>query len=132
EDNVSGKVTDEWYMEQAHRYEVERMELKAKIAAAQEELKRMESMQVGRDHFVGAIRKFMEMQTLTPILLRELIDRIDVHETEGKGKSRTQRIVIHYRFIDTFALPDDHANETYVADTRQGVAVEYIPTQISA
>ena len=34
EDNVSGKVTDEWYMEQAHRYEVERMELKAKIAAA--------------------------------------------------------------------------------------------------
>ena len=132
EDNVSGKVTDEWYMEQAHRYEVERMELKAKIAAAQEELKRLESMQIGRDHFVGAIRKFMEMQTLTPILLRELIDRIDVHETEGKGKSRTQRIVIHYRFIDTFALPDDHANETYVADTRQGVAVEYIPTQISA
>ena len=132
EDNVGGKVTDEWYMEQAHRYEVERMELKAKIAAAQEELKRMESMQVGRDHFVGAIRKFMEMQVLTPILLRELIDHIDVHETEGKGKSRTQRIVIHYRFIDTFALPEDHANETYVADTRQGVAVEYIPTQISA
>ena len=132
EDNVSGKVTDEWYMEQAHRYEVERMELKAKIAAAQEELKRLESMQIGRDHFVGAIRKFMEMQNLTPILLRELIDRIDVHETEGKGKSRTQRIVIHYRFIDTFALPEDRANETYVADTRQGVTVEYIPTQISA
>ena len=78
----------------------------------------------------GAFRR--EMQTLTPILLRELIDRIDVHETEGKGKSRTQRIVIHYRFIDTFALPDDRANETYVADTRQGVTVEYIPTQISA
>ena len=92
----------------------------------------MESMQIGRDHFVGAIRKFMEMQNLTPILLRELIDRIDVHETEGKGKSRTQRIVIHYRFIDTFALPEDRANETYVADTRQGVTVEYIPTQISA
>ena len=127
EDNASGKVSDDWYMEQAHRYEVERMELKAKIAFAQEELKQQESMQVGRDNFVGAIRKFMEMQTLTPVLLRELIDRIDVYETEGVGKQRTQRIVIHYRFIDTFALPEERAKETYVADTRQGVAVEYLP-----
>ena len=78
EDNASGKVSDDWYMEQAHRYEVERMELKTKIAAAQEEMKQQESMQIGRDNFVGAIRKFMEMQTLTPVLLRELIDRIDV------------------------------------------------------
>lgn len=127
EDNACGKVSDDWYMEQAHRYEVERIELKAKISAAQEELKKQEAMQVGRDHFVSAIRKFMEMQTLTPVLLRELIDHIDVYETEGVGKHRTQRIVIHYRFIDTFALPEDRAKETYVADTRQGVAVEYLP-----
>ena len=132
EDNASGKVSDDWYMEQAHRYEVERMELKAKIASAQEELKRQESMQVGRDNFVGAIRKFMEMQTLTPVLLRELIDSIDVYETEGVGKNRTQRIVIHYRFIDTFALPEERAKETYVADTRQGVAVEYLPVPTPA
>ena len=103
------------------------MELKARIASAQEELKRQETMQVGRDNFVGAIRNFMEMQTLTPVLLRELIDRIDVYETEGVGKHRTQRIVIHYRFIDTFSLPEERTKETYVADTRQGVAVEYLP-----
>ena len=132
EDNATGKVSDDWYMEQARRYEVERMELKAKIAAAQEELKKQESMQIGRDNFVGAIHKFMEMQTLTPVLLRELIDRIDVYETEGVGKHRTQRIVIHYRFIDTFALPEDRASETYVYDTRQGVAVEYLPTPVPA
>ena len=74
----------------------------------------------------------MEMQTLTPVLLRELIDHIDVYETEGVGKHRTQRIVIHYRFIDTFALPEDRAKETYIADTRQGVAVEYLPIPVPA
>ena len=132
EDNASGKVSDDWYMEQAHRYEVERTELKAKITAVQDELKKLESMQVGRDHFVGVIRRFMEMQTLTPVLLRELIDRIDVYEAEGKGKHRTQRIVIHYRFIDTFTLPENRTKETYVADTRQGVAVEYISVPIPA
>ena len=132
EDNASGKVSDDWYMEQAHRYEVERMELMGKITAAKEELKKQEAMQIGRENFVGAIRKFMEMQTLTPVLLRELIDRIEVHETEGVGKNRTQRIVIHYRFIDTFTLPEERAKETYVADTRQGVAVEYLTVAVPA
>ena len=31
EDNASGKVSDDWYMEQAHRYEVERLGLNDKI-----------------------------------------------------------------------------------------------------
>ncbi len=33
EDNISGKVSDEWFMQLSHKYEVERMELKAKISA---------------------------------------------------------------------------------------------------
>ena len=44
--------------------------------------------------FTAAIRKFMEMETLTAPLLWELIDHIDVYETEGTGKNRTQRITI--------------------------------------
>lgn len=39
------------------------------------------------------------MDYLTAPLLRELIDHIDVFETEGIGKNRTQRIVIYYRFV---------------------------------
>lgn len=38
---------------------------------------------------------FMQMDYLTAPLLRELIDHIDVFETEGIGKNRTQRIVIY-------------------------------------
>lgn len=32
EDNATGKVTDEWFMQLSHKYEVERGELKMKIA----------------------------------------------------------------------------------------------------
>ena len=39
--------------------------------------------------FLGAIRKFMEMKTITASLIRELIDHIEVHETEGEGKYKT-------------------------------------------
>ena len=128
EDNVSGKVTDEWFMQLSHKYEVERMELKSKIAELHNRILELDSMKESKDQFIHAIRKFMEMQTLTAPLLRELIDHIDVYETEGTGKNRTQRIMIHYKFVGVIEIPDSGNN--YTADTRKGVAVEYITKSI--
>jgi len=124
EDNVEGKVTDEWFLQLSHKYEVERMELKEKIAELRGNISDLDSMQTNKDQFIHAIRKFMEMQTLTAPLLRELIDHINVYETEGTGKNRTQRIMIHYKFVGVIEIPDDRDN--YTADTRKGVAVEYV------
>ena len=76
---------------------------------------------------IKAARRFIEMETLTAPLLQELIDHIDVYETEGVGKNRSQRIVIYYRFVGYIEIPERFTCENYVADTRQGVAVEYIP-----
>ena len=105
EDNASGKVTDEWFMQLSHKYEVERMELKAKIADLRDKLDALDSKQYHKDAFLAAVRKFMEMGTLTAPLLKELIDHIDVYETEGTGKNRTQRIVIYYRFVEVYRTP---------------------------
>ncbi len=132
EDNASGKVTDEWFMQLSHKYEAERMELKAKILNLREKLSSIGTMQQSKDLFIGAIRKFMEMQTLTAPLLQELIDHIDVYETQGTGKNRTQRIVIFYRFVGYIELPESTFKGCYTTDTRQGVAVEYIPKAVSA
>ena len=66
----------------------------------------------------------MEMQTLTAPLLRKLIDCIEVYETKGIGQNRTQRIMIHYKFVGVIGIPDDRDN--YTADTRKGVAVEHV------
>lgn len=128
EDNASGKVSDEWFMQLSHKYETERLELKAKITELRRKLSDMGSRQQERENFIHAIRRFMEMDKLTAPLLRELIDHIDVFETEGVGKSRTQRIVIYYRFVGYIELPDSYFRSNYKADTRKGVAVEYIPT----
>jgi len=51
---------------------------------------------------------------------------------EGIGKSRTQRLVIHYRFVGYIEIPEMAFNSNYKADTRQGVAVEYISVAASA
>ena len=80
-----------------------------------------------KDKFIAAIRKFMKMDELTAPLLRELIDHIEVYETQGVGKSRTQRIAIHYRFVGYIDIPAAPLTSHYISETRQGVAVEYIP-----
>lgn len=125
EDNVIGKVSDEWFVELSHKYEKERMDLKAKIADTRHKIEELKNTNSEYGKFISAIRRFMQMDNLTSPLLRELIDHIDIFETEGTGKSRTQRIVIYYRFIGYIELPDMQ-EQNYTADTRKGVSVEYI------
>lgn len=129
EDNVSGKVSDEWFLQLANRYETERMDLKAKIASIRDELSAMGTAQRGRDTFLVAVRRFMDMETLTAPLLQELIDRIEVHEVEGRGKNRTQRIVIYYRFVGYLDLPEA---APVTENTRKGVAVSYLSKALPA
>lgn len=131
EDNVIGKVSDEWFVELSHKYEKERMDLKAKIADTQYKIEELKNTNSEYEKFISAIRRFMQMDNLTSPLLRELIDHIDIFETEGTGKSRTQRIVIYYRFIGYIELPNT-TKQTHIADTRKGVAVEYITEQFTA
>lgn len=43
---------------------------------------------------------------------------------EGKGKDKTQRIVIHYRFVGIIENPNK--KENVIFEPRQGIAVEYL------
>ena len=107
----------------SHKYELERTELKGNISNLRHRLSNAQETSKGKDMFLNAVRSFMEMETLTVPLAKELIDHIDVYESEGKGKNKTQRIVIYYRFVGYIELPD---KIPIVNDTRQGVAVNYI------
>lgn len=124
--NAVGKVTDEWFMQLSHKYEVERMELKAKIAEYKERLRRLAENNRNKENFISAVRKFMEMKELTPALLHELIERIEVYETEGTGKNRTQRIMIYYRFVGYIEISGGDRKRIHTAETRKGVAVQYL------
>ena len=83
-----------------------------------------------KENFVKAVRSFMEMKTLNPVILRELIEKIEVYQIEGTGKNRTQRVVIHYRFVGCIDLPSIVPKHTYKLDSRQGVAIEYLPSAV--
>ena len=125
-------MSEEWFMQLSHKYETERLELKAKEKALRQKLSECGQREQERENFTSAIRRFMRMDRLTAPLLRELIDHIDVFETEGKGKSRTQRIVIYYRFVGYVEIPEVSQRPRIKADTRKGVAVEYLTEPLPA
>ena len=129
EDNATGKVTDDWFMQLSHKYELERVALKERINEIQIKLHDMDHHKQGYERFVSIIRKLLDMEVLTFPILRELIDRIEVYEAEGTGKNRTQRVAIYYRFVGYLELPAGKINPHYTADLRRGVAIEYIPKQ---
>ena len=124
ENNLSEKVSDEDFMILSREYNEERARLKERIIVLQEKLKDLDNRRYERDKFVRAIRRFMEMKMLTKNLLTEMIDRIEVHETEGVDKNRTQRVVIYYCFVGYLEILDEQTR--FSEDTRQGVSVEYI------
>ena len=124
EKHINGIVNEESFMQLSQKYETERDELKLKIRQYQEELSEIENLRTSKEQFTFAVRKFMQMETLTPALLNELIEKIEVHSIEGKGKNRTQKIIIHYRFIGV--IENRVKEENIVLEARQGVAVEYL------
>ena len=128
-EKTANKLSDEMFMELSHKYEVERMELKDRIKDCRERLEKIGEIKQNKDDFIKVVRKFMEMDSLTAPMLRELIDHIDVYEKEGGKKNYTQRIVIYYRFVGFIEIPKKAEDENYKADTRVCVEVEYVPAK---
>ncbi len=126
EDNANGKVRDSWFMELSHKYELEREELKKKIFEYNEKLSHIGHIKESKEQFLSYIRNFAEMREITPMIVHELIDKIEVSAVEGQGKNRVQRVVIHYRFIGTLDIPAKCKFENVRVDTRQGVSVMYL------
>lgn len=60
-------------------------------------------------------------------MLHELVERIDVYHIQGTGKNRTQRLVIHYKFVGVLDLPHSPVLPgSIVLNSRQGVEIEYL------
>ena len=126
EDKLSGKTSEDNYCVLSQEYSDEREQLQKKILKLRRKLTEMGEKENEREEFIHAIRKFMEMRTLTKQVLNELIDHIDVYETQGTGKNKTQRLVIYYKFVGYLDINPTQCHPNYTADIREGVAIEYV------
>ena len=82
EDNVAGKISDERFARMSKKYEDEQAELRSSIKALQADIERIDGKAATADMFISAVRKYTRARKLTPRMLNELIDKIEVHQAE--------------------------------------------------
>ena len=80
------------------------------------------------ESFISAVKKYTRVKKLTPLMLNELIEKIEVFQTEIVDGKRTQKIVIYYNCIGAVSIPEDVPvpNVEVTLGTRQGVELTYI------
>ena len=131
EDNVAGKITDERFARMSSKYEAEQKELRDKIKALQDAVERTKSKTVTADMFISAVRKYTRARKLTPRMLNELIEKIEVHQAEKVDGVWQQKLTIHYHCVGVVSIPQalPLPMPDITMNTRKGVYVSYVPAE---
>ena len=131
EDNVAGKISDERFAKMSRNYESEQGDVLARIKELKTALDASGDKSMTTDSFIATVRKYTRAKKLTPRMLSELIDRIEVHNAEKVDGVNVQKLTIHYNCVGTLEIPDrEHLEKpSIIMQTRKGVAVSYAPSQ---
>ena len=133
EDNVSGKLSDDRFAKMSRRYEDEQKELSEKIKKLRSEIEKQSSRSMTTDMFIGLVRKYTRARKLTPRMLNELIDKIEVFNAEKIDGVWEQRLRIHYNCVGTIEIPTvlPLPIPEVSVNTRKGVVVNYAPCELA-
>ena len=129
EDNVSGKLSDDRFAKMSRRYEDEQKELAEKIKKLRSEIEKQSSRSMTTDMFIGLVRKYTRARKLTPRMLNELVEKIEVFNAEKIDGVWEQRLRIHYNCVGTIEIPTvlPLPIPEVSVNTRIGVVVNYAP-----
>ena len=127
EDNVSGKLSDDRFAKMSRRYEEEQKELSEKIKKLRSEIEKQSSRAASTDMFVSIVRKYTRARKLTPRMLNELVEKIEVYNAEKIDGEWVQRLRIHYNCVGEMNIPNEPALSipAVTVNTRKGVFVSY-------
>ena len=133
EDNVSGKLSDNRFAKMSRRYEDEQKELAEKIKKLRSEIEKQSSRSMTTDMFIGLVRKYTRARKLTPRMLNELVEKIEVFNAEKIDGVWEQRLRIHYNCVGTIEIPTvlPLPIPEVSVNTRKGVVVNYAPCELA-
>ena len=99
EDNITGKLSDERFKIFSADYEQEKHSLREEVVALQKQFDDAENTCTNISSFLKMAKRYADFDELTPAMLRDLIEKIIVHEGDKSSGHREQRIEIYYTFI---------------------------------
>ena len=133
EDNVSGKLSDDRFAKMSRRYEDEQKELSEKIKKLRSEIEKQSSRSMSTEMFISLVRKYTRARKLTPRMLNELVEKIEVFNVEKVDGVWEQRLRIHYNCVGAIEIPKvlPLPSPQVTVNTRKGVFVNYAPCELA-
>ena len=120
EDNVSGRLSDAIFEQMLQDFEAELNDLTERISQDQQELDRISRETINAEKFLALAKKYTDFSELTPAMVNEFVEKILVHQAQGKGASRTQEIEIYFNFVGKVNIPRKEVELT--AEEKQALA----------
>ena len=106
EDNVIGKLSDDRFMKLSGAYETEQHSIEAETESLEAELEAGKQKKTDLRTLLNIVRKTTDVRTLTPELVKTLIQRIEVHAPQKIDGHRTQAVDIYFTGIGLFTVPE--------------------------
>ena len=112
EDNVIGRLSDRLFQSMLTDYENEQNELNKIIETDTADMQRIIGGQNNVERFLKLVKKYENITELTPAMINEFIDKILVHEPQGKGADRTTEVEIYLNYVGQFQVPVEQHEPT--------------------
>lgn len=111
----------------SRRYEDEQKELAGKIKKLRSEIEKQSSQAMTTDMFISLVRRYTRARKLTPRMLNELVEKIEVYNAEKIDGVWEQRLRIHYNCVGKITIPKmlPLPIPDVTVNTRKGVFVNY-------
>lgn len=80
---------------------------------------------VSGKRFVDLMSRYNNFDEITPFMVSEFIDHIEVHESDRKGSVQTtQKIDIYFNFIGNYSMPEKELTEAEKAEIERMNAIK--------
>ena len=112
EDNVIGRLPDRLFQSMLTDYENEQNELNKIIETDTADMQRIIGGQNNVERFLKLVKKYENITELTPAMINEFIDKILIHEPQGKGADRTTEVEIYLNYVGQFQVPVEQHEPT--------------------
>ena len=99
EDYVAERLSEERFMKLSKGYEAEQQKLQEQAAELAEQIATQEQKAIDLNRFVAQVRKHTQVEELTPTILNDLVERIEVHAPDKSSGKRVQEIDVHFNFV---------------------------------
>ena len=126
EDSALGDLSRDHMVRLSKSYEDEQIELKQQEDRVRQELASIAERDTGVKSFTAVVKKHARIRRLTPAILHQFIDHIDVHQAKKKQGTWSQQIDIYYNCVGKIDVPvtSKTKQKEIAMHTREGVVLQ--------